>query len=305
MISDFRIYIVIGIFMVICMALIIFNVTIIYLSQGRGTLTTNKKVEKWKDILYKQITPASGRRLGRRSGRRPGALRHNRFLLRKLKNTENLVVYAQALQYLKSEFPAAYSDYIYGRYDTFHKLAHTYSRKSVIERTCYANFIGSFPQGAGRRYGSVASTLIAYIDDFSIHCRTNVLSALCSMGSVEGVVNALQVINDKSLFMHNRLLTNVLSNFKGDKEALGTQLWHASRNWDDNITVSVIQYITRFSNRYTETFFPVLRDKATSTTVRTAIISYYGKYIHKPVRPMMASTSIGLDNEMDGEKASA
>ena len=274
MISDFRIYIAIGAFMVICMSLIVFNMVIIYSSQDRGA-SSAKKVAKWKDILYKQSIQASGRQLGlgKRSGKRPGASSHSRFLLRKLKNPQNLVIYAQALQYLKSEFPEAYSDYIYGRYDTFRKLAHIYSRKSVIERTCYANFISRFPQGAGRRYGSVASALITYIDDFSIHCRTNVLSALCSMGSVEGVVNALQVINDKSLFMHNRLLTNVLSNFKGDKEALGTQLWHASRQWDDNITVSVIQYITGFSSRYTEIFFPVLRDKATSTAVRTAIIS--------------------------------
>jgi len=278
MFSDLRIYFVIGIFMIACIALMFFNFAIIHYSKSRNTPSTSK-VNKWKVILYRQIIKTPGVQ--------PNKLRHEKFLLRKLSKAENLVAYAQALQYLKSEFPEAYNGYIQKKHTVFQRLAYIYSKKSRIERTCYADFIGTFPQVAGDTPRQLVDTLISYIDDSNIHCRTKVLGALCGIGSVQGVVNVLQLIHDRGLFMHNQLLTNELSNFSGDKEILGEYLWRESRQWNDNITVSVIQFITRFSSRYRDTFLPILQDSSASPEVRAAVIRYYGEHIYGPARPIL------------------
>jgi len=49
----------------------------------------------------------------------------------------------------------------------------------------------------------------------------------------------------------------------------------------------VIQFITRVSSHYCETFLPVLQDSSVSPEVRVAIIHYYGEHPYEPVRPIL------------------
>ena len=120
--------------------------------------------------------------------------------------------------------------------------------------------------------------LISYIEDSCIYCRTKVLSALCSVGHFQGVANLLQVVHDRDLFMHNRLLTTELLKFRGDQKILGELLWNKSSSWNDSITVSVIQFVTRISDGYREMLFPILIDAAANLDVRIAAIRYYGEH---------------------------
>jgi len=287
MFSDLRIYIVIGIFMIACIALMVFNFAIIHYSKKRNSPTAGE-IEKWKGVLYKEINTASNVQANKSN--------HEKFLLRELSKPGNLVAYAHALQCLKSEFPEAYSNYIQTKHTVFQRLAYLYSKKSRIERTCYADFICTFPQAVGDSHEQLVDMLISYIEDSNIHCRTKVLGALCSIGSVPGVTNVLQLIHDRNLFMHDQLLTNELSNFNGDKEILGDSLWNESRQWNDNITVSVIQFITRFSSRYSDVFLPFLQDTSATPEVRAAIIRYYGEHRYEPVRPILTELAADLTN---------
>jgi len=274
---DLRIYVIVGIFIIICIALMVFNFAIIYYGLGNAPLPS--KVKKWRAILYRQtmIVP----------GKKTSATKHQKLLLKKLSNADNLAAYSNALQYIKHEFPEAYNDYIHHCYTTFRKLADIYSHKPLIELTCYTYFICHFPQVVGYTYGKLVTKLISFIDGSSVYCRANILCALCSIGNVQSVVNALQVISDKSLFMHNQLLTNRLVHFTGDKELLEARLWNAGQHWNENILVSVIQFITRVSNNYSEKFLPALQNASYHTEVRAAIIRYYGEYMYEPVRPIL------------------
>ncbi|MCL2865384.1 MAG: HEAT repeat domain-containing protein [Lachnospiraceae bacterium] len=279
MVSDLRVYVLIGLFIMVCISLMIFNFVIIRYSRGKNTVSKGK-VKRWKAVLRNQTTMIHGVEAS--------VSKHEKLLLKKLPNAENLLVYSQALQYLKNDFPEAYDDYVHKRHATFQKLARIYSRKPRIERTCYADFVYTFPQVAGDTYGQLVEILISYMDDSSIYCRANVLSALCSIGSVQGVVNALRIMNEQSLFMHKNLLTRELLRFKGDKEVLARYLWNERRQWHDNILVPVIQFITQFTEcQYREVLFPVLQDASVSAEVRNAIIRYYGKHKYEPVRPIL------------------
>ena len=291
---DLRIYIIISIFIMVCISLMIFNFAIIYYARVPSTPPSGK-IKKWRTVLCWEAILFAG----------VGSC-NEAILLTKLSATKNLVAYSHALQRLKSNLPDAYNDYIHKKYSTFQSLANMYRQKNSIERTCYANFVGNFPQVAGVTHGPLVDTLISYIDDSSTHCGANVLRALCSIGTIDGVVNALQAINDKSLFMHNQLLTNELLNFRGDKETLAEHLWSESRHWNDNIIVSVIQFITKVSNRYREMLMPMLQDSSVSIEVRTAIIRYYGEYIYDPARPILIEfITNSIDSNLTIEAVSA
>jgi len=276
--ADIRIYVAIGLFMIACISLMIFNFVVIRYSRARHTPSA-RKVEKWLTILYTESIIT-----GQANSNSP---KHDKFLLRKLPKTRNLITYSLALQTLKTNYPKAHTEYVKNRYEVFHNLAYIYRRKSRVERTCYADFISNFPELIGNSYGQLADSFISYINDSGIHCRTKVISALCSIGSVQGVFNVLQVINDKSLFMHSHLLTIVLSKFKGDKDELASHLWNDGHYWSSNLRVSVVQYITGVSNHYVGLFLSVLQDASVNTEVRAAIIRYYQKYTYEPARPIL------------------
>jgi len=288
MISDVRIYVIVGLFAAACIALMMFNFIIIRYSKSKNAFSAGKN-KKWRNILCKHAIIASGKKS-------PCFLKHETFLLKNLCDAENLVAYACALQYLKDELPEAYRDYINKRHGTFQKLAEIYSRKTSVERACYADFVCNFPQVTDDAYGPLVNTLVSYIEDPSVHCRTNALRALCNIGNVQGVVNALQITNDKSLFVHNHILTNELLGFKGDKEILGKHLWKKSHCWSERITVSVIQFITSFSKHYRETFLPVLQNSSVDIEVRIAIIRYYGKYRYRLAHPILAELANTTDS---------
>jgi len=278
MIFDIRIYIIVAMFMLACISLMFFNFVIIRYSKSKYILSTNK-INKWKHILHEQMTRTSNKGIY--------ALKHEKLLLKKLSKPENLITYSHALQYLKNQLPQAYNIYTSMNYSAFKKLADIYSRKPSIERACYADFICNFPQVAGKIYTPLLDTLVSHIDNSHIHCRTNILRALCSIGNVQGISNALQLINDKILFMHSEILTNELSNFKGNKQALANCLWNESRSWNNNTMIAVIQFITEFSEHYREAFLPILYNPSVDLEVRIAAARYFEKHIYEPAYPIL------------------
>ena len=276
MVLDLRVAFILGIFTVVCISLIIFNLMVTHTNIGRRRASISARMTKrWREILYKQTD--------RFKGKKDSETQHNKVLLRKLANAEELVAYSDALNYIKSEFPEEYSEYINTRHEIFQQLANKYSKRTAVERACYAEFVYEFPQVMGESYEQLSDTLISYINNSAnnTYCRTNVMRALCSMGNARGIGNALQVVNDKQLFIHNHVLTDELAKFVGDKETLAKHLWSEALQWSDNLKISVIQFITRVSSEYGEAFLPVLQGYSADSEVRIAVIRYYGEYAYE------------------------
>ena len=251
-----------------------FNFIFIYYGQEQKTPFASK-IKRWERVLHKQTNYFKGKK--------PSEKRHSKRLYTKLQNPSELVAYFQPLMYMKMEFPETYKEYISNKREVFLKLAHVYSKKPNIERGCFADFICSFPEVVAGAEDEISAILTSYIEGSSLHSRANVLRAVCAVGNSQGVTNVLRTVSGNSLFMHNHLMTNILSSFNGDKLELCKHLWHESQAWNDNVKVSVIQFIAKHSGDYKEEFLPVLRDPKTNVEVRTAIIRYYGRYPHDPV----------------------
>jgi len=275
MVLDLRVAFILGIFTVVCISLIIFNLMVTHTNIGKRRASISARITKrWSDVLHKQTALFKGKK--------SSESQHTKLLLRKLTDAEELVAYSDAISYMKSEFPVEYSEYINNKSAVFLQLANKYSRKFAVERACYANFVYEFPEVMGESSEQLSNTLITYINNSNtnIHCRTNVLRALCSMGNAQGVGNALQVINERDFFIHNHVLTETLSKFVGDKGVLAKHLWGEAWKWNDNLQVSVIQFITLVSDEYREAFLSTLQDSSVSPDVRIATVRYYGEYAY-------------------------
>jgi len=251
MILDIRIYLIITLFAIVCLSLIMYNFLALY--HNRNSLPSTRKIEKWQKKIVK--------------GRKP---------FWRLRKTKNLAAYALALETMA---PATLEP------KKFTKLAKIYGKKHSACRAFYANFIANFPQLVDMEKDEITDTLISYIDD-NVYNRTNVLRALCGLGSAQGVVKALHKINN-TYFLHNQLLTDALETFNGNKEDFAQLLWEEGGNWNASITTGVIDYITKTSHRYGAEFMPLLQNPSTDEKIRAAVVRYYGKHIYEPARAIL------------------
>jgi len=285
MITDLRVYIVVVSFLLAVSSLLIFNVGIIINSKLKQA-NIKKKEAKWKNIVFAQAAIATEKRYKTPKWSEKYKIKqikkHQRFLHRKLRKMDNLTIYTYILQQLRGSNTRVYNEYIRVCHATFQRLAIVYSNgvgvEASIKRACFANFVYNFPQVAGAKYSPLMDKLISYIDDKDAHCRINALRALCRVGNPHAVVNALRVINDKQYYVYNKLMTNLLSLYRGNKRVFGERLWNESEPWSDNLVVAVIRYITRFCKSFVRTFWQSYINPLTGADVRTAISRYFGKH---------------------------
>jgi len=238
-----------------------------------------RNTNKWIIAIYKHSTVKRSK--------------HEKYLLKDLKHVEHLIAFSNALNYFKIKcdtgFLDEYIDFLV-KSEIFRTLAIIYRQKKNEERAYFAYFISQYPQLAKDTDGvctDIIDTMVSYIDASDIYCRSNVLKALCRIGDIHGVINILQLFNDKLYFIHHRLLAEDLSNFAGYKDVLALYLWGKYKVWNDNIMLGVITFITMFSNEFKGIFLPVLQNKSIGAELRIAIIHYYKKYSYKAAQPVL------------------
>jgi len=267
-----------------CFSLMIYNAVVIYRKKSSSKAMSND-TNKWIKTMNQQFT--------KENKIRASDPKYEKHMIKSLKRVEKLIAFSNALNYFKLEYGTdLYNQYIRTLVQSkvFNTLAVIYRRKKNEERAYFAYFISQHPHLAKDTKGicaDIISTMVSYIEDSDIYCRSNVLKVLCSVGDVYGVVNTLQLFNDKDVFIHHKLLAEDLFNFTGDKEVLSLYLWGKYKMWNDNLILGVITFITMFSNAFKDTFLPVLKNKSIGAEVRLAIIRYYKKYRFAPAQPIL------------------
>ena len=264
-------------YILICSGLLFYNVFFIFYSKIK-----RKKLEiyssRWDEDINKQLIKLSkGESIEEK---------HKLLLTNRLTNINQLIAYSNVLTKLIDRGEQV-NNYLEGVYKELQLLAYKYKRKETSDRTFFAYFIANNPPCNGKEYNSLMDILISYLSDSNMYCRENVLKALYAMGNEQSIENAFQIINSKGWFHHEKLLTDGLMCFSGDKEKLSENMWHHLLDWDQNISISVIKFITESSDQYNERFYPLLLSEDISTDLKIAIIRYYRKHIFEPVKPIL------------------
>ncbi|MCR1839173.1 HEAT repeat domain-containing protein [Murimonas intestini] len=224
---------------------------------------------------------------------------HLKLAEKKLVKTEALFSFGAALDALEEKSPGQTDAYMYSIQGGIQVLASRYAKKDSMDRAYFAFLISRHCPGSTEEFKPVMEILISFLDDSTVYCKENVLKALYSLGNVQAVENALQVFNDRGWFHHQKLLSDGLLTFRGDLEKLAERLWSHHREWNDRIMLSVIQFITGFSENYKEIFLPFLEQETAGREIRLAIMRYYRRHTYEPARPLLISLLLdekGEDN---------
>lgn len=261
----------------ICITLILFNSAYMLLS-NYNKKKKNKHINWWKKSIVNQINILNqGNSI---------ELKHKILLEKRLLNSEHLIAYVLALDELR-EIGINTKTYIFENYTSIVVLANKYKGQEVYERAFFAFFISKNPPCSGKEYNSLIEILLTYIDNSNMYCRENMLKALYKIGNLHSIENAFLLMNEHKHFHHNKLLSDGLMTFTGDKEALAKNLFGYFREWDDNILISVIKFITKSSDKFKDEFLLLLKEGNLKIDIHLAIIRYFRENTHEPVRQIL------------------
>ena len=228
MTTDFRIYLLIGLFIYLCIIVIFFNSVIRRRSKSKNVLS-NKEIENWDYILPDQM-------FVEQKGKR-----HKRYLIKKLAHSKALIFYSISLSKFKEKTWLIYDEYLAKNHLAFERLADIYLKKNEFKKACYVSFVSDFPE-ITKYSPQVLSTLTYYLKDADEKNNLLPMTALrmfSNCGSIKAFINVVQMINDNKVFIHEHALTTEIYYFNGDKEQLLKQLQKHKYKWSESIANSI------------------------------------------------------------------
>lgn len=276
-------------YVVICLLLLVYNVIYMIRSGARGK-HQDKQAGRWQQEIRQQ-----SRSLEEGEGISP---EHIRRMERKLAGTENLLAFGTALERLEEE--RCLAGYIQAVYSPLQQLAARYTGKNSMDRAYFAYLISRHWSSGDSRFQPVMEILLSYMDNSTVYCRENVLNALYALGNVQAVENAFSLLNDRKIFHHQKLLSDGLLSFRGDREELAGRLWSHLGHWEENLMLAVAAFINGFSDSYRETFLPLLKEHNISLEIRLAVMRYYRRHAYEPARPLLLDflTQPGIEDSI-------
>lgn len=266
---------VIGFYLVICLVLLVFNVCTI--ARSKHTARANARRRRfWDKALSKRLLLLARSGLPLRAPDK-GQAEHT-VLLRRLRRTEELMAFNEALGALAAGEAALVKGYMLKNQHAFRELAVYYRRKSAMERAFFAYVIACYHPPIGAVHDPLVEVLLGYMDNSTVYCRENVLGALYALGSAQAVEHAFQRLNDQGFYHSPRLLSDGMVHFQGDRAELVHRLWRYRLVWAEYLVVAVVQLAAQLADDFSALFLPGLTEAGLPLDVRFALVRYFQRH---------------------------
>lgn len=269
----------------ICISLLAFNVMYIAGSKGR-----NRSQEK-RTLYWEQLMDSLLNRLEKTNALPEG---HGVMLVRRFSDIRELMAFMNAAE-LRMDHPMM-RRYLNLCHDSFQELALIYKTRPAMERAFFAYVIAQCKPGAGREHDLLAELLLEFLEDSTVYCRENVLQAFYALGNAGAVEKALSRFHENGWFHHTNLLSDGLTAFQGDREALAKRLWAASQNWDETLQAAVVRFAANVTDAMQEPFLEALADSATPEETKFALVRYFQRRPFEKAYPVLCAMAGSSDN---------
>lgn len=225
---------------------------------------------------------------------------HKIRLKQKLRWTEEMIAYNEAIQQISLRYEDSMKSYFDNCRDVFQILAFDYKKRGAMERGFIAYLISVYYKDLFYKQDMLAEILLAYLQDSTVYCRENVLQALYVMGNVSAVERAFSLFSEQGWYHYPRLISDGMNSFTGDKKVLVKRLWSHMEEWNEELIIGVIQFASNISGEFSEDFFLALKDYGTSLEIRFALLRYFQRWHHDPVREFIIKSLLENGEDYDG-----
>lgn len=130
--------------------------------------------------------------------------------------------------------------------------------KDTIQKAHFEYLIAKYNIAKNNKSRKINEFMMDSIKSKNIYCRENALRVIYSTGDVELVMNALHVIDTLDYFHHEKLITEGLLKFTGDKELLARTLMEHRETFSLTMNISILNALRFESGKWQEAFYNIL-----------------------------------------------
>lgn len=286
--NGLRVEVLVYVYLAVCLAMILFNIATILFTRQRDRINEKHRAG------FRRMISAQLERI--RAGESVEK-RHGRYMKRKLRHPESLLVFIQVMRELFDTFPEEVRSYLNELSALLHALMLHYERQR--DPILFAFFLYSlkeFGSMSGVTPPDVRAILLRALRMNNTYCRENALQAIYGSGLRDLVVQALEVLDDEQIPHNKKLLTDGLLTFRGSKEELQELLWEKLEDFSVNMQQVILDFIRFCPPGKQDRIYSILTDETRSPELRFSCMRYFAKYPDEKAYPVLLKMAGDFEN---------
>lgn len=264
-----------NLYLVISLCAILFDLFVL-LTAGARQRAQERRSATLQALLEGQLTRV-------REGREPDE-RLQGELYRRLRHIDSVLAFCDLADGYSAAADPAFARYLAQSGPLFARLCRRYGGSQKMYRASFAWLLASCRQDIP---AAGPFLLACAADRRSIYCRENALTALYRGGSQDAVIRALKRMSQEDIHHSQKLLTDGLLSFCGDRMALCGRLWAEFSALSPALRLVTVDLMRFLNADYREALFPLLDDAGTDDELCYAVLRYYGRCTYPPARARM------------------
>ena len=147
--------------------------------------------------------------------------------------------------------------YINFIYDVFLELSTFYNKKSDMEKALFVYIIGDI-NIEKKNNRMLDNIIIKFLEKPSVYLVENTLKTFIILGHKDSLIKILNILNFKGIYHSEKLISDGLLEYRGNKLELAKELWEYRSDWMVSYVTSIIKFIRIVSNDFKEEFYYAL-----------------------------------------------
>lgn len=265
-------------YLAVCVSMILFNCVCIILFK-KNEKNSRKRDSRFQQKVKQQVLRVEqGEELSQKELKQ---------LARRCMRVWNFAALDEQLDALRPEHGEAVAAYSRQMRYVYIYLAMNLHRKDNIQQAHYAYMVKKYDVVVDQPLSNILDFMLEMVQSPNIYCRENALRVLYAAGDVEVLYKALRLVDGMNVFHHEKMLTDGLLSFRGDKKELIHRLLSTRRKFSLKMQLIILNFV-RFSGAgYEDAFLEVLRDEKEDDELRFSAIRYLGRFPHPAARPIL------------------
>ena len=200
--------------------------------------------------------------------------KYNKKLIKELSSVKNLEAFNEAIASLKyTEDLEKYNMYLY---NIFLELYTIYNKKSDMEKALFVYVIGNI-NIYNKDNRNLNNRIINFLENPSVFLVENILKTFVKLGDKDNIIKTIDILNSKKIYHNEKLISDGLLNYTGDKLELAKELWRYRNKWMVCYVKAVIKFISMKSYDFKEEFYYALTKEKLDREIRLELVRYFGK----------------------------
>ncbi len=199
-----------------------------------------------------------------------------------------LMAFLGAIENLKERYGSKeVSNFCRNLIPLFSGLCKKHMDSRPLIKTYFIHTLGVVFEDVGMVSEEIQEFLLISLRTKSIYCRQNALATAYKFGDVGFVVRTINIFNRTFDDYSQRLISDGLVEFRGDKRQLASLLLQYYDQYNTYLKLAVLNFIRYTQDGHNEFMLDVLCDHNADPDLQIAAIRYFGKYKDERARPIL------------------